>query len=147
MDKAPRAQRTISDTMIITPDDVASWKIPPFQRPVKVNARVREVVEELKQTQVMTGVIHLGTLNSETKYVVDGQHRLEAFKLAGIPEMLVDIRIVHFESMADMAEEYVRLNTALRAPRPDDILRGLEGSTPAIKKIRHDCSFVGYEQV
>jgi hypothetical protein len=36
------------ETLIITPDQVNAWRIPPFQRPIKVNAKVQEIAEEMK---------------------------------------------------------------------------------------------------
>ena len=86
------------------------------------------MAEELKQNGCeITGIITLGRVaKSETTYVIDGQHRLEAFKLSEMKEIIVDVRICHFDTMADAAEEFVRLNTALVKMRPDDVLRGLE---------------------
>ena len=39
---APKADRNSMETMLLTPDLVAQWKLPPFQRPLTVNAKVRE---------------------------------------------------------------------------------------------------------
>ena len=49
--------------------------------------------------------------------------------------------------MAEMGDAFVALNSRLVNMRPDDILRGLEGSIPALQEIRASCPFVGYDQI
>jgi hypothetical protein len=39
--EAPRAERSSMETLIITLDQVNSWKVPPFQRPLHINAKIR----------------------------------------------------------------------------------------------------------
>lgn len=146
--EAPKAAQSRMDTLIITPEMVNEWRIPPFQRPVRVNEKVRVVCEEIKRSEGIEGVVTLGMLKgSTTLYVVDGQHRLEGFKLSVLKEAIVDVRIMTFATMAEMAEEFVRLNTALVKMRPDDILRGLEHSVPGLGLIRKHCEFVGYDNI
>lgn len=146
--EAPRAMRSRSDTLCLTLAEINNWRIPSFQRPVRVNDKVRALAETLKNEGVLTGVLTLGTLKSDpTIYVVDGQHRLEAFRISETRECYADVRIVNFDSMADMADEFVNLQTSLVRMRPDDVLRGLEASTPTMRLIRDRCSFVGYDQI
>jgi hypothetical protein len=136
------------DTLIITPKMVSEWKVPPFQRPIRHNIKVKEAEHQIKKTQTIEGVVTLGTIRkTPTIYIVDGQHRLEAFKLSGIEEAIVDVRICAFDDMTEMSQEFVRLNTSLVKMRPDDILRGLENSMPVLHKIRTSCDFVGYDQI
>lgn len=146
--EAPKAVQSRMDTLIITPAMVNTWKLPPFQRPLRINDKVRAVTEQIKKDETIEGVLTLGKLKADAAYfIVDGQHRIEAFKLAGIPEAIVDVRVVSFDSLAEMADEFVHLNSSLVKMRPDDILRGLENSTPALKAIRKSCEFVGYDQI
>lgn len=146
--EAPKASQSRMDTLIITPEMVNEWRIPPFQRPLRITEKVRMVCEEIKKTQTIEGVVTLGKIKGDnTLYVVDGQHRLEGFKIATLKEAIVDVRIMTFANMAEMAEEFVRLNTALVKMRPDDILRGLEHSTQQLTLIRKHCEFVGYDNV
>lgn len=146
--EAPKAAQSRMDTQILTPEMVNEWRIPPFQRPLRVNEKVRAVSEQIKQSECIEGVITLGRLSRDpTIYVVDGQHRLEAFKLSLLAEVIADVRVVTFDSMAEMAEEFSRLNSSLVKMRPDDILRGLELSTPALALIRKHCEFVGYDHL
>lgn len=143
-----RAVKSTMDTVLITKDGVENWKLPPFQRPLRVNAKVLEVAEQIKiNGGVIPGVLTIGVLNKTDKYLIDGQHRIEAFKISGLPEGIADIRLCQFESMADMGEEFVELNSRLVVMKPDDILRGLEASTPALKKIRTTCPFIGYGSI
>lgn len=146
--EAPKAAQSRMDTLIITPAMVNEWRIPPFQRPLRINDKVRAVSEQIKLTETIEGVITLGMVSRDKSlYVVDGQHRLEAFKLSMLKEAIADVRLVPFDSIAEMAEEFSRLNSSLVKMRPDDILRGLELSTPALAKIRKHCEFVGYDHI
>lgn len=139
--------RTTVDTILVTPKILATWKSPPFQRPVTENEKVLALAEQMKADGgVWPGVVTLGRLGGET-YLVDGQHRGRAFKLSGLEEGYVDVRILHVEDMAEMGEEFVRLNSQLVRMRPDDILRGLEHSVDALSKIRRACPFVGYDMI
>lgn len=147
--EAPRAERSAMETIIVTAGEIGGWRIPPFQRPVRINSKVSALSEEISlDGGIIKGILTLGRVKGDgATYVVDGQHRLEAFRISGLPEFMADVRVCDFDSMADMAEEFVRLNTALVKMRPDDILRGLESSVPALHKIRQECRFVGYDQI
>jgi hypothetical protein len=146
---APKAARSEMQTMIYKAPAIGAWRVPPFQRPLHVNAKVQELSCDIaKAGGIIPGVITLGRVKGDTAtYIVDGQHRLEAFRLSGLPELLADFRIVEFDDLAEMAEEFVRLNSALVRMRPDDILRGLEASLPALQRIRAACRFVSYDQI
>jgi hypothetical protein len=145
---AAKSERASMETLILTPEMIGKWLVPPCQRPVKINAKVQMLAVEIKQDEVVPGIITLGRLKSSTAlYVVDGQHRLEAFKISGLKEAICDIRIVHFDSMADLAEEFVELNSALVKMQPDDILRGLEATTKVLRRIKAECGYVGYDNI
>lgn len=146
---APKSVRSSMETLIVSIDQVNQWRIPPFQRPLRVNARVMSIAEDMKSNGVeITGVLTLGKVAKDpTMWVVDGQHRLEAFRMSGLTEVIADVRIVSFDSMSEMSDEFVRLNSSIARMRPDDILRGLEPSTPALKRIRQEAPYVGYDHV
>lgn len=148
--EAPKSDRSSMETLIISVEQVNQWRLPPCQRLLRVNNKITEIAEEMKHKNAceITGVITLGKVAKDPSiYLVDGQHRTEAFRLSGIPEVLADVRIVNFGSMAELAEEFVRLNTSLVRMQPDDILRGLEATSTAISTIRRECPFVGYDHV
>lgn len=145
--KPNRATHTSVDTIMVTPDMVRSWENPPFQRPLSVNAKVRALAEQIKaDAGVIPGVITIGVMMG-MKYKLDGQHRLEAFLISGCEEGFCDVRYRHFDSMPDMGEEFVNLNSQLVRLRPDDILRGLEGTNEALHLLRERCGFVGYDMI
>lgn len=146
--QAPRsAPRSRMDTMLITQDSVAKWRVPDFQRPLKVNQKVRDLAEALKTNGgVIEGVITLG-IYDDNWYIVDGQHRLEAYRLSELKEGLVDVRIVEFDTIAEMADEFARLNDHIVRMAPDDKLRAMEKSNDALALIRSKCRFVGYGQI
>jgi hypothetical protein len=147
--EAPRSARSKMETILVTPEVLKDWVLPGFQRDLRENEKVRALSEQLiKEGGVIPGVLTLGTLSGEKlTYILDGQHRRHAALISGLLEFIADVRICQFDTLADMGEEYVLLNSSLVAMRPDDILRGLEGSILAIRKIREACPFVGYEQV
>jgi len=108
---------------------------------------VRALAEELKTNGgVIPGVLTLGTLGIE-KYVIDGQHRLEAFKISLLPEVYADIRVCQFDSMGEMGNKFVELNSCLVRLKPDDILRGLEGVHDGLTLLRKRCPFIGYDYI
>lgn len=142
-----RQTRTKMDTLMITPALTATWKKPPFQRTLLVNGKVREVVEKIKENGgVIPGIVTLGMIGQDT-YLVDGQHRAEAFRMTGLKEGFVDVRLHWFESVAEMAEEFEELNSALVTWRPDDILRARECYMPALQELRKLCPFIGYTMI
>lgn len=147
--EAPKAVRSTTDTLIFNVEEVESWKIPPFQRPRRINDKVKTIADELKQNGgFISGILTLGRLaNDKTNWLVDGQHRIEAFKISGLKEGLADVRIMHFDTMAEMANEFVRLNSQIVKMRPDDVLRGLEATCRVLQIISHRCDFVGYDQI
>jgi hypothetical protein len=135
------------DTLELTPKGVRAWKKPPFQRDLRINERVRQLVEDIRRDGgVVPGTITLGRLDGDI-YLVDGQHRAEAFLLSEMPAGYADVRICTFETMADMSEEFVRLNSSLVRMRNDDIIRGLEAVTPELAAIRRKCPFIGYSNI
>lgn len=139
--------RSTVDTIELSAKLVASWKSPPFQRELKVNAKVEEVARQIAEDRgVLPGIVTLGVLDKEV-YIVDGQHRLHAFLISGEEVGYVDARTVFFKDMAEMAEEFERLNSQLVIMRPDDKLRALEHSNDAIRRIRKKCQFIGYDNI
>jgi hypothetical protein len=133
--------------MYVTPDILRSWFNPPFQRPLKINAKILERMEEIKQNGgIIPGILTLGVLGKDT-YLIDGQHRREAFCLSELDEGLVSVRTLHFENMADMGQEFVNINSSLVRLKPDDILRGLEQSSDGLLKLRKRCPWVGYDMI
>jgi hypothetical protein len=145
----PPARRIVTETKIFTADEIGAWRVPPFQRPLHVNDKVRALSESIKlDGGVIPGVVTIGIIKDQTAiYIVDGQHRLEAFRISGLPECLTDVRFMRFETIAEMAEEFVNLNSRLVNMRPDDMLRGIEPTMPVLQKLREKCKFVGYGRI
>lgn len=141
-----KATRTKVDTIIVTPAIVRAWRNPEFQRPLKINDKVKALAETIKHDGVIPGMITIGVMG-EVTYRVDGQHRCEAFLLSGIDEGYSDVRYHWFDTMAEMAQEFERLNSALVKMRPDDILRAREASSEAMRALRAKCPFIGYDMI
>jgi hypothetical protein len=144
---APRGVRSHMDTLELTPKGVRAWKRPPFQRELRLNDKVKRVTEEIiANGGVIPGIITLGRFQGDT-YLIDGQHRAEAFLLADLPVGYADVRICNFPTMGEMSEEFVHLNTALVRMKTDDIIRGLEAINPLIGSLRRRAPFVGYDGI
>ena len=150
MKRAPKTARSQMDTMILNENAISEWKLPPFQRPLRVNDKLRMIAEQLRDDGgVIPGVITLGVIEKGKPhagtYLLDGQHRIEAFRISALLEGIADIRICHYDDMASMGAAFVDLNSTIVNMRPDDVLRGLEGSLEVMKFIRRNCDFVGYD--
>lgn len=142
--KAEKATRSTVDTIGFSKAEAEGWELPPFQRPLKVNKKVRALGEVISANDgVIPGVITFGVIG-KTRYLLDGQHRREAFYLSGCTTGYADVRICQFDSMAEMGEEFVETNSKLVTMKPDDVLRGLEASSPRLQRIRKACPWVGY---
>lgn len=144
---AEKSTQTTLETIEVTPDLVRSWKLPPFQRPLRINDKVMLLSEQIRRDDgVLPGVFTIGIIGKD-RYLVDGQHRREAFLLSECLVGYCDVRICHFSDLAAMGEEYVNLNSRIVNMRPDDILRGLEGTYEPLAKLRKRCPYVGYDQI
>lgn len=144
---AQRATRTKMDTIMVTPAILKSWEHAAFQRTLLVNSRVQAVAEKIKENGgVLPGILTLGIVGAKT-FLVDGQHRCEAFLISGLAEGYADVRYHWFESMAQMAQEFEELNSALVNWKPDDILRAREQYMPSLQKLRTLCPFIGYTMI
>lgn len=145
--KAERETRTKMDTIMLSPALIKTWKRAAFQRTLIVNSRVQAVAEKVRANGgVLPGTITLGIVGKET-FLVDGQHRCEAFLMSGLPEGYADVRYHWFDNVAQMSQEFEELNSALVNWKPDDILRAREQYMPALKKLRELCPFIGYTMI
>lgn len=161
--EAEKATETTLDCWQIDCDLLRGLKLPPFQRGLRVNTKVTDLATRMANeiastgSTVIDGVFCVGLFNGD-RWLVDGQHRRQAFFMA--EEILkerdrrlsaagyVDVRVVHFKTMREMSQEFVKLNSRLVNMKPDDILRGLEEEYPAVLgKISKHCSFVGYDNI
>ncbi len=149
MKKAPVSMRSRMETLLIGRAELDKWSPAPFQRPLRVNDKVRCLAESIgRDGGVIPGILTLGTVGQcPDLYVIDGQHRIEAARLSELLEFIVDVRVCGFDTLSDMGEEFVNLNSHLVSMRPDDMLRGLEGSIPILGVIRKNCGFVAYDNV
>jgi hypothetical protein len=148
--EAQKTTHTTLDTIEVTLAIIESWKLPPFQRPLKANTKVVDLAQEIARDQIIPGTLTLGVLRAGGRnevYIVDGQHRVHAFKLAEVESAFADVRYVHFDSLAEMGDEFVKLNSHLVVMKPDDIMRGLEASNDALQKLRAEFPAVGYDNI
>jgi hypothetical protein len=146
---AEKMMHQTTSTMLASVDMFKSWKDPDVQRPLRVNSKVKEMTLQIVADKVIPNTITVGILN-KVMYLLDGQHRREAYYTAatmGADEVYCEIRYEWFDTMADMGKRYVELNSVLVKQRPDDILRGMEGSNDALHLIRERCPFVGFDHL
>jgi hypothetical protein len=135
------------ETCLLNLDILDSWQIPPFQRRLRVNEKVREIADELcVNGGIVNGIITLGRLpNDPVIYLVDAQHRREAMRLSGLPEFIADVRTKWFATMAEMAEEYRKLNSPIVRMKADDTLRAMEYNSSLMQQLHAACPFIGYD--
>ena len=146
---APREHRSTMETTILTVDQVNQWRVPFFQRQVRVNDKVLAIAEKMKADGCsISGVITLGKLTKDnSEYIVDGQHRIEAFRISGMEEIIADVRMIHFDDMAEMAMEFAEQNSSIVAMRPDDLLRALSASMEPMQLLLRECPYIGFDNV
>lgn len=162
--KAPKSMRSEMETMIVTPDLLSQWKLPKFQRPLNLTNEVRKAAEEMQLEAgkdpdeafaTIQGVITLGRFERQT-YLVDGQHRLfgsfawacrELLAHGGVQvkQALINVRQANFDSMKEMADEFVMLNSQLNKTKPDDVMRAIAEGSPAMAAIEKACPYIGYD--
>jgi len=148
--RAPVAKRSTMDTLELNQRMLRTWLLPPFQRPLRVNEKVRAIADDIKVSGVVPGVITIGVIKSGPTagtYIIDGQHRMHALDMSQIDHAYADVRIVEFDNLAEMGQEFVELNSQIVRMRPDDVLRGIEGSMPILQQIRGSCPYVGYDNI
>lgn len=147
--KPSKRTHTTVDTILFTREEAEKWWNPPFQRPLRINQKVLELAKAIEEDGgVMPGVLTLGKIDgSPGVYLLDGQHRRAAAMQTKLDEFYSDVRTHVFSDMGAMGDEFVKLNSSLVRLKPDDILRGLEGSTPWLAKLRKECPFVGYDMI
>ena len=142
-----RNTETKVETIVFTRAEAEAWEVPPFQRPITVNQKVRDLAEELiRNGGIIPDVLTFGVLDRRT-YLIDELQKRNAFMLANLAEGYADTRTIYVDSMAELGRTFVRLNSHLVAMKPDDNLRGLEASLPVLAYIRKQCPFVGYGTV
>ena len=114
---AEKVTSSVVDTVEITREFLKSLQPPPFQRPFRLNDKVREVSEKIKRDDgVFPGVLTIGVLN-KISYLVDGRHRSEGFLMTDLEKGYADVRTLFCETMGQMADEYVQLNSHIAAMR------------------------------
>lgn len=146
----PKAERTRMQTLYMTPALVKTWVIPPFQRQLRVNEKVRTIAGKIKADEVVPGIVTIGEIErgpDRGSYLMDGQHRVEAFKLSELTEAIADVHFRIYDTMAEMGAAFVEINSQIVRMRPDDNLRGLEQTIPALGVLRKHCTFIGYDYV
>src|SRR5580765_5783358 len=140
------------ETMLLTPDILNSWILPDFQAPLRINAKVRQIADDLRLQNgipVIPGIISLGYLLKCTTalYLYDGQHRRWCALDSGRLEFLADVRIKQFNTMDEMSREYLELNSPISRKTPDDQLRALQESSVPLQLISRECPFIDYRYI
>lgn len=138
--------QTAMDTIVLTEALAKTWKKPSFQREVKINRKVEEVADEIKETEIIPGMFLIGVVD-DVHYLVDGQHRLEAFRMSGLKEALLDVRYLYYDTVAELAAEYRKTNQHLVNMTPDDILRSMEEGNEQLRRLRKACPYIGYANI
>ena len=144
---AEKAVGVTYDIITVTPDDLRAWRLPPCQRELSVNSKVRAMSVKIREGGgVIFEPISLARIDGHT-YLVDGQHRREAALLSECEIMYVEIRWLHVRTLNEVAALFDRMQQKLVIMRPDDTLRARESSVAGMLRIRAACPFVGYDRI
>jgi hypothetical protein len=139
------------EPQILSLEEMFSWTLPVFQREEQQTKKVIEFADELRTNGGMvSGVILLGMLRGSTDgivYLVDGQQRRNGCNISGRTEFIANVILKQYDSMADMAQDYTRVNARLVPFKPDDLLRAYEITHPNLKQLHDDCPFLGYGNI
>ena len=133
--------------MAVTRKTIEGWAKPDFQRPVAENKNLGELAVQIQDQGWLLTAIYLGIWMGKT-YLVDGQHRMQAFIASGLEQMSVPVITKYYldgaKGLAAMCEDFLRINSHIKNPTANDMLKALEGKNSHIKEIRTNCPFVGY---
>lgn len=164
--------KTTHDVIELWPDKIGMLDRPEFQRPLNINeevislahAMMLEAAGSRDRMCTIPDDIVFGRLDGR-EYLIDGQHRIfGAFALAsglrdyggsklspppgGVAPLsaLAQVKIIEFDSIAEMAQAFSRFQKKLVQLKPDDNLRALEYTNTHLRDIRKACPFIGYEK-
>lgn len=144
---AEKAVGVTYDIITVTPDVLRSWLLPPCQRELTVNTKVRAMAVKIREDGgVIPEPVSLARLGGHT-YLVDGQHRREAALLSACEVLYVEVRWLHVRTLNEVDALFDRMQQKLVTMRPDDTLRARESSVPGLQRIRSSCPYVGYDRV
>ena len=144
--RAQKATGSRMDSDAFTKAQAKEWKRPTFQRPLQLTATMRDVIDEINETEVIPGILTFGILFG-VKYLLDGQHRVHAFLESKVEMAYAEVRIIEFENAGDMANEYRKINKKIANLKPDDDLRALEQSSTSLQAIHKALPWVGYSHI
>jgi hypothetical protein len=134
----------------LTPEVINGWEIPYWQRTVRYNTKVREIVEGLRKDPKLDSMLIVGVLKKRGKYhlfLVDGHHRKDAFNRSGVPYLNIDVKFVYVETMGEMAELYLRCQGQISRSTADNNLKGVAVTHKQIADINSECGCITYDGV
>lgn len=159
----PKRDLAQTEVKLVTPEKMAEWQLPPFQRGFKPTDDVHKAAGDMQLEAAhdpeeafctIPGIITVGVFKGD-KYLLDGQHRRGAFIIAAgevivhggvsVKNALVEVRQKAFATMREMAEEYKELNSKLRVTTADDVLKAIAYDDPNMIRIAEACPWIGYD--
>ena len=143
-----KATGVTNDTIAVTPDELRSWLLPPCQRQLTVNPRLRALALSIQEDGgVIPEPLSLARLGGQV-YIIDGQHRREAALRSKCEMLYAEVRWHHrVKSLDDIDEIFKRLQKRLVGMKPDDTLRASESGNVGLQRIRTACPYIGYDRI
>lgn len=132
-----------SEVVVVTVALVNSWERPDFQRMFKQTKNVVDATNQIGRTEEIPGTIWIGVWEGRS-YVVDGQHRIEAFLGANIAEALASVAFKAFDSYDAMARFYRMINTPLRSFSAQDNLKAAAVEYESLRIIEREATFASW---
>lgn len=135
----------------LTPDVIKSWLTPYWQRPVRFNAKGRQLTEDIKLTRKLDSVMIVGVVKKRNGkfdlYLVDGHHRKAAFLRSGAPYMDIDVKFVYVDKVEELSPLYLNCQEQITKSTANDNLQGLAVTNEVLQHIKSKCEFITYEGV
>lgn len=153
---AEKRSRTVSKTVILDFEDCeASWKVVgDIQRGSSLTKKIVEVGEDIGGSGIFPSTIYIAVWEGN-QYINDGLQRFSGWRDAvskgGPTQVAANVQWEYFpdgpDGKAKMGERFAKLQLTLKRHRPDDGLRAIQHSLPAIKLIADECPNVGFGAV
>lgn len=97
---------------LLRQEDVVEWHSMPCAMHLS-RKRVRTIAEGLLKYRYVQDVIMCAIVNQKI-YILDGLHRISAFRLSNLSEVIADVRFHYFKTMESAVRTYVKFGTVVK---------------------------------
>lgn len=94
---------------LLRQEDVRDWLPMPCARRVS-SARIQPLVEELRRSERFEGVLSLAVVEGKI-YILDGLHRVEAFRQSKLGAMSVEVRVYRYDTIQEATKKWTSFHS------------------------------------